>query len=145
MKKSAMKSLSILIISFLSTMSISAQDIAGQWYGQLKVQGIQLRLIFNITQTDKGLSATMDSPDQGAKGIPATASFEKPILKIEIPMAKIAYEGTLGDDGIIAGTFKQGGQSFPLNLSKTKIEKETYFNQTDKRRYVVIDYCGPIG
>jgi pimeloyl-ACP methyl ester carboxylesterase len=124
MKKSAMKSLSILIISFLSTMSISAQDIAGQWYGQLKVQGIQLRLVFNITQTDKGLSATMDSPDQGAKGIPATASFENPVLKIEIAMAKIAYEGTLGQDNIIAGTFKQGGQSFPLNLSKTKIEKE---------------------
>ena len=124
MKKSAMKSLSILIIAFLSTMSISAQDIAGQWYGQLKVQGIQLRLIFNITQTDKGLSATMDSPDQGAKGIPATVSFENPLLKIEIPMAKIAYEGTLGQDNIIAGMFKQGGQSFPLNLSKTKIEKE---------------------
>lgn len=119
-----MKSLSILIISFLSTMSISAQDIAGQWYGQLKVQGIQLRLVFNITQTDKGLSATMDSPDQGAKGIPATASFENPLLKIEIPVAKIAYEGTLGKDNIIAGMFKQGGQSFPLNLSKTKIEKE---------------------
>jgi fermentation-respiration switch protein FrsA (DUF1100 family) len=30
----------------------------------------------------------------------------------------------LGQDNIIAGTFKQGGQSFPLNLSKTKIEKE---------------------
>jgi fermentation-respiration switch protein FrsA (DUF1100 family) len=45
-------------------------------------------------------------------------------LKIEIAMAKIAYEGTLGQDNIIAGTFKQGGQSFPLNLSKTKIEKE---------------------
>ena len=105
-------------------MSISAQDIAGQWFGQLRVQGIQLRLVFNITQTDKGISATMDSPDQGAKGIPATAIFENPVLKIEIPLAKIAYEGTLGDDGIIAGTFKQGGQSFPLNLSKTKIEKE---------------------
>lgn len=119
-----MKSLSILIIAFLSTMSVSAQDIAGQWYGQLKVQGIQLRLVFNITQTDNGVSATMDSPDQGAKGIPAKASFENPILKIEIAMAKIAYEGTLGEDNIIAGKFKQGGQSFPLNLSKTKIEKE---------------------
>lgn len=124
MKKSAMKSLSILIISFLSAMSISAQDIAGQWFGQLRVQGIQLRLVFNITQTDKGLSAMMDSPDQGAKGIPATAIFETPLLKIEIPIAKIAYEGTLGKDNIIAGMFKQGGQSFPLNLSKEKIEKE---------------------
>jgi hypothetical protein len=34
---------------------------------------------------------------------------------------------------------------FTFIIGETKIEKETYFNQTDKRRYVVIDYCGPIG
>ena len=26
------------------------------------------------------------------------------------------YEGTLGKDNILVGTFKQGGQSFPMNL-----------------------------
>jgi pimeloyl-ACP methyl ester carboxylesterase len=38
--------------------------------------------------------------------------------------AGIEYEGTLGSDGISTGTFKQGGQSFPLNLSREAIEKE---------------------
>lgn len=120
-----MKIFSILIILLLTSISLSAQDITGQWNGVLKVQGTQLRLVFNVTKTDNGISSTMDSPDQGAKGIPTTTtSFENSILKITIAIAKIEYEGTLGKDNVIVGTFKQGGQSFPMNLSKEKIEKE---------------------
>jgi fermentation-respiration switch protein FrsA (DUF1100 family) len=120
-----MRTFSILLISLLTTISLSAQDITGQWNGVLKVQGTQLRLVLNITKTDNGVSSTMDSPDQGAKGIPTTTTgFENSILKITIASAKIEYEGTLGQDNVIVGTFKQGGQSFPMNLSKEKIEKE---------------------
>lgn len=120
-----MKTFSILLITFLVSFSLTAQEIAGQWNGALKVQGTQLRLVFNITKTDNGLSSTMDSPDQGAKGIPTTTtSFENSILKITIENAKIEYIGTLGNDNIIVGTFKQGGQTFPMNLSKEIIEKE---------------------
>jgi pimeloyl-ACP methyl ester carboxylesterase len=120
-----MRTFSILLISLLTTISLSAQDITGQWNGALKVQGTQLRLVFNVTKTDNGISSTMDSPDQGAKGIPTTTtSFENSILKITIASAKIEYEGTFGQDNVIVGTFKQGGQSFPMNLSKEKIEKE---------------------
>lgn len=120
-----MKTFSILLITLLISISLSAQDITGQWNGALKVQGTQLRLVFNVTKTDNGISSTMDSPDQGAKGIPTTTtSFENSILKISIASAKIEYEGTLGQDNVIVGTFKQGGQSFPMNLSKEKIEKE---------------------
>ena len=120
-----MKAFSILLISLLITISLTAQDITGQWNGLLKVQGTQLRLVFNVIKADNSLSSTMDSPDQGAKGIPTTiTSFENSILKITITSANIEYEGTLGKDNIIVGTFKQGGQSFPMNLSKKFIEKE---------------------
>jgi fermentation-respiration switch protein FrsA (DUF1100 family) len=120
-----MRTFSILLISLLTSISIFAQDITGQWNGVLKVQGTQLRLVFNITKTDNVLISTMDSPDQGAKGIPTTStSFENSILKISIASAKIEYEGTLGQDNVIVGTFKQRGQNFPMNLSKEKIEKE---------------------
>jgi len=120
-----MKTFSILLITLLASISLSAQDITGQWNGALKVQGTQLRLVFNITKTENGVSSTMDSPDQGAKGIPTTTtSFENSILKITIANAKIEYDGKLGQDNVIVGTFKQGGQSFPMNLSKEKIDKE---------------------
>ncbi len=101
------------------------QDISGQWNGVLKVQGIQLRLVFHITQEGKGYSATMDSPDQGAKGIPVTSTnFDNSILKIEISTLGVQYDGTLDDKNVFVGTFKQAGQSFPLNLTKEKVEKE---------------------
>lgn len=120
-----MKKITLIIFTILTTLSIFGQDITGQWNGILNVQGTQLRLVFNITQTDKGYSSTMDSPDQGAKGIPVTSTnFEESILKLEISSAGIQYEGTLDNENIFVGTFKQGGQSFPLVLAKGKIEKE---------------------
>ena len=100
------------------------QELTGQWNGVLKVQGTQLRLVFNISKTENGYSATMDSPDQGAKDIPVTTtSFENSKLKIEITNARIEYNGELIEN-LISGTFKQGGQEFPMNLSKEKIEKQ---------------------
>jgi len=120
-----MKKISLIVLTSLFSLTVLGQDIIGQWNGALKVQGTQMRLVFNITKTDNGVSSTMDSPDQGAKGIPTTTtSFENSILKITIANAKIEYEGTLGKDNIIVGTFKQGGQSFPMNISKEVIEKE---------------------
>ena len=120
-----MKAILTLLFTFLTSLTLTAQDITGQWNGALNVQGTQLRLVFNITKTDNGFSSTMDSPDQGAKGIPtSTTSFENSILKVTVENLKIDYEGALGKDNIIVGTFKQGGQSFPMNLSKEKIEKK---------------------
>ncbi len=119
-----MKRFPLLVLLFLISLSSFAQEITGQWNGALKVQGIQLRLVFNVKKTDTGYSATMDSPDQGAFGIPGTStSFENNTLKIAITNANINYEGTLGDDNIIIGVFKQAGQSFPMNLSREEIEK----------------------
>ncbi len=120
-----MKKTIVILFAILTSLSIYAQDISGKWNGILKVQGIQLRLVFNITQTDKGYSSTMDSPDQGAQGIPVTStSYENSILKLEISSAGIQYEGTLNKENVFVGTFKQAGQSYLLNLTKEKVEKE---------------------
>lgn len=120
-----MRTFSILVILLLISITLRAQVITGQWNGVLKIQGTQLRLVFNVTKTENGFSSTMDSPDQEAKGIPTTTtSFENSILKVVVENLKIEYLGTLNKDNIIVGTFKQGGQSFPMNLSKEVIEKE---------------------
>jgi pimeloyl-ACP methyl ester carboxylesterase len=117
----------ITFLLFLFSLTVSAQDITGKWYGLLKVQGIQLPLVFNVNKTENGCSATMDSPDQKAFGIPTTsANFENSTLKIAVLNAGIEYEGILGKDNLIVGTFKQAGQTYPLNLSKEKMEKEKF-------------------
>lgn len=120
-----MKNLTLVLLTSLFSLTIFGQEITGQWNGALKIQGTQMRLVFYVTNTDNVVSSTMDSPDQGAKGIPTTTtSFENSILKITIANAKIEYEGTLGKDNVIVGTFTQAGQSFPMNLSKEIIEKQ---------------------
>ena len=116
-----------LLISFLLSLSIIAfgQDITGKWNGLLKVPGVQLRLIFHINKTDTGYSAIMDSPDQGANGIPMSrANFEKSVLTVELTTLQLEYTGKLDSTGMVVGTFKQAGQSFPMNLSRGLIEKE---------------------
>lgn len=121
-----MKTLSTVLILFFLTLTLTAQDIAGDWHGMLKVQGVQLRLVFHIQEEGEGYTATMDSPDQGAKGIPVTStSFEHPTLKIGMPNLGIVYEGTLNEAGTITGDFNQYGQILPLELSREVPEKET--------------------
>lgn len=113
------------VLGILAATLAFGQDITGQWNGVLKVQGTQLRIVFNIIKAENGLSSTMDSPDQGAKGIPVTSTnFENQTLKLAVANLKIEYEGILDKDNIIVGNFQQAGMSFPMNLSKEKIEKE---------------------
>ncbi|WP_348800383.1 alpha/beta hydrolase family protein [Flavobacterium adhaerens] len=120
-----MKKIVFVLMTILVSLNAFAQDITGQWNGFLKVPGGQLRLEFNIIKNDKGYSATMDSPDQGARDIPiTTTSFESNILKLEIPSARIVYEGELNPHNVVIGTFTQSGQSFPLDLSREKLVKE---------------------
>lgn len=118
-----MKTISLLLLTSLVSLSLIAQNITGQWNGILEVQGTQLRLVFNVSKSDKGYSSTMDSPDQGATDIPVTnTTFENPNIKFEVASAGIQYIGELKDNEIV-GSFKQGGLEIPMNLSRKTIEK----------------------
>lgn len=120
-----MKNIMLVLFIVFNTLAMYGQDISGQWNGILKVQGTQLRLVFNLDKIDHKYRSTMDSPDQGAKGIPVTSTtFENSTLKIEITNARIQYEGTLNKDNAFVGIFKQRGQEFPLTLSIQPIQKE---------------------
>jgi len=119
-----MKKIFTIVILIINYQISSSQEITGTWNGILKVQGMQLRLVFKVTKSENGYSSTIDSPDQGAKNIPVTnTTFENSKIKFEVTNAKIEYNGELSDTKII-GTFKQGSQEFPMNLSKNPLEKE---------------------
>lgn len=114
-----MKQLFVSILSILVCASVSlAQDVSGEWNGILSVQNTSLRIVFHINKTAEGFSATMDSPDQRAKGLKMShVSFKDSVLTIELRIAGMSYTGKLGDNTLI-GTFKQSGQSIPLTLTK---------------------------
>ena len=114
----------ILLTAFISS-TVFAQDITGSWKGVLKIQEMQIRVLFHIKKAGETYQSTMDSPDQGAKGIPVTStSFENSTLKMTVANAGITYEGLLDNNDVINGTFKQGGQSFPLNLLRSNVEEK---------------------
>lgn len=119
-----MKNIILVLLVFFTSISSYAQDISGSWYGVAKIQGIELRLVLNINKTADGYSATMDSPDQGAKGIPVNnISFKDSVLKISINNINLDYEGKLNTLTHFIGNVKQGSMTFPLILTKEKIER----------------------
>jgi dienelactone hydrolase len=97
-------------------------DIDGAWAGTLDVGVMKLRLVFHITNTTDGLSATMDSPDQGAKGIPATAvKRDGSDLTIEMKNIGGVYAAKIAPDlNSIEGIWTQSGNSTPLVVKRSK-------------------------
>lgn len=114
----------VLLITTLFHQVSLAQDITGTWNGLLSVQGTQLRLTFHVNKDENGYSATMDSPDQEAFGIPASSThFESALITIEVANIGIKYTGTL-EAGTIKGTFQQGAFEAPMNLSRESVTPE---------------------
>ena len=112
------KRTTLLLSLILLLAPLCAQDITGSWSGSLKIQSSSLRLVFNIEKGDSTLISTMDSPDQGAFGLPTTrTSFKDDKLEIVASGLGILYRGNLEGDSII-GTFSQGGIPFPLTLKR---------------------------
>ncbi|HMC01678.1 MAG TPA: S9 family peptidase [Flavobacteriaceae bacterium] len=108
------------LLFICATSQIYAQDIEGSWEGKLDVQGTEVPLVFDIAADGESFSATMDSPSQGATGIPMDeATFVENVLTIKFNQAGIKYVGELTDN-ILSGTFYQGGMEFPLILNKTE-------------------------
>ncbi len=121
-----MKNLHHLLILALIIVSgiVSAQEITGQWNGQLAVQGQKLRISFHISEDGGKYTSTMDSPDQGAMGIPTEeTTFEDNTLTISMKSMGIEYSGKLVDREI-QGTFSQAGMQIPMNLTREIIEEE---------------------
>lgn len=117
-----MKNLLLSLFLFLSSL-LFAQDISGSWTGLIDVQGSKLPLIFHFTKADQGYTATMDSPNQGAKGIVLNdVAFSDQNLSLAFSAAAIKYTGTWINDNEIRGTFEQGTFSTPLSLTKGVVE-----------------------
>lgn len=115
------------------------KEVEGLWLGTLEVQGgMEVRLLFNISSSPDGsVNATMDSLDQGVKGIPVeTVTYKDSKLRLDVKSIRGSFEGTLKEDGkTIEGEWKQSGLSLPLVLSRIDETPDTRREQDPVRPY----------
>jgi uncharacterized protein len=100
----------------------SAQEptVAGDWLGTLKAGAVSLRLAVHIAADPDGqFKGTLDSLDQGARGIPISAiAVNNGQLTFTVPAVSGSFTGKLSGDGrTIDGSWSQGA-SLPLVLTR---------------------------
>lgn len=125
-----MKNINVFLITLFLIIQLSAQqkDLSGIWTGKLELPNtVKLTVVFNLTQDSAGnYSSTLDSPDQGAKGIPTESTIIKDdSITIQIPVIKGFFIGKIFYDEMkVVGKWNQGGMVLDLVIKKVdKIEE----------------------
>ena len=134
-----------ILVLVLATLTGWAQDktkshvnpttaLLGSWSGKLNVGAVSLTLVLNLEQADGYVKVSLDSPDQGAKGIPAFKEYlSDDSLAVKVEQIGMTYRARL-KDGKLDGTFSQNGFSVPLVLAKG-VALEVKRPQTPKPPY----------
>ena len=92
--------------------------LQGSWSGKLNVGAMSLTIVLHLDQADGYVLVTMDSPDQGAKGIGAHKEYlSDDSLAIKVEQIGMTYRAKLKGEKL-EGTFSQSGMSFPLVLTR---------------------------
>lgn len=110
----------LALLAFSILAQPAPKDLAGDWQGALSANGTQLRLVFHVSVAADGkLAATIDSLDQGAKGIPVqSVTVDASSIRFDVSVIGGSYEAKLVDKTTMTGTWKQGGMEAPLDLKR---------------------------
>jgi len=114
--------------------------LIGEWQGSLKVGAGSLRVVFIFKSEQDALTVTMDSPDQGARGIPMLASYQASQIKLDVPAAGGSFLGVLSPDGqSLKGDWSQMGRSLPLELQRSAQAVEDVRGQDPLKPYPYLE------
>ncbi len=133
---------SVSMIGFAQQQDNSEISIEGIWEGKLKVPGIEFRIVFKISKNPDGtLTATLDSPDQGATDIPVEEVILKDnTLRMEVKSVGGIFEGKVSENFlVIEGEWKQSGGVFPLTVKRVDKAVEILRPQVPKKPYPYIE------
>ena len=109
-----MKKLFFILILTCMGVAAQAQEIRRSWTGELNAMGQKLPIVLNLVDG----KCTLDSPAQGATGIPATVDLlTKDSIKISVKSLGATYVACFVD-GQLQGTFAQAGMKLPLNMKE---------------------------
>lgn len=115
----------ILALTLAAAFAATQQQTApvkpeGDWRGTLNAGAAKLELILRVVRKDGTLTATLDSPDQGATGLAVESiTVSGKSLRFEMKSLGADYEGLFSSDGSqIDGEFRQQGQKLPLTFKR---------------------------
>ena len=96
-------------------------ELAGNWNAVLEVNGAKLHLVLRVAKAKAGYSATLDSVDQGALGLPIdTFHPEGKHLHFEMTQLSAHYDGDWNSAAHrIEGRWVQGAVDLPLAWDKS--------------------------
>ena len=117
MRRSLKKRLLMVAMLVLCSAVVYGQDFIGDWKGSIHVQTFSIPIVLHIQQEGEGLTATLDSPDQQAFGIKATAKVKGEKLEVTVPEIGASYSAKL-DGNTLDGTYSQMGFSTALKLAR---------------------------
>lgn len=107
------------VVCAASALTALSQGLTGSWSGRLDLGVTKLRIVVNVS--DDG-SCTLDSPDQGAKGIPAKIKATTgDTMDVSVSSIGAKFVGRL-KNGTVKGTFTQNGKNLPLELKRESIK-----------------------
>lgn len=118
-----MKKTIIIILLTLVALTGSAQvqpttALLGSWSGKLKIGSMSLTIVLHLEQADGYVKASLDSPDQGAKGISVFKEYlSDDSVAVKVESLDVTYRAKL-KDGKLDGKFTQRGFTFPLVMTK---------------------------
>lgn len=110
------------VLALAATQSFG-QQISGPWTGQLDLGAQKLTIVLHFDKDASGKDVcTVDSPDQSAKGIPATLNFiSADSVNIAVPSIGMTYAGKLSE-GELKGSFSQMGMKLPLDMKPGEVK-----------------------
>jgi hypothetical protein len=114
--------LAFILLASIAIAQQPASPVAGSWEGAIEAGTVKLRIGVTVTvQPDGTLSASMDSPAQGAYGLALdNVTFADGVLKFALKRANGTFEGRLNAAGTeVTGTWTQGA-ALPLVLRKVE-------------------------
>ena len=115
----------IVIVLVLGISASYAEDRAtGHWEGHIEIPGQPIAVKVNLAIDESDWRGTIDIPAQGAKGLPLSeihVAEEGEGMRVKFSIRGVpgnpTFDGTL-QDGVINGTFSQGGVTFGFRLSR---------------------------
>ena len=113
----------LTVFFMLFAIMTKGQTLEGDWSGKLNAGGQKIPLILHFSGDDENLEVTMDSPAQGATGIPVEkADFKNDTIQLSVMNGQISYTAAVKGD-TMEGTFKQQGMEMPLTMKRGEPEK----------------------